>query len=930
MRLENRAHLLAMYRLCWLRDESGLARVNWRDMGPEELGSVYEGLLELLPVVGEGARRFEFAAAGDAKAAARKLSGSYYTPDSLVQVVLDRVVEPVVQAAIAARPDASAEAILSLSVIDPACGSGHFLLAAARRLAAHLARASSNGTPTAAEYRAALRKVVAKCIFGVDRNPMALELARMALWLEAMTTNAPLTFVDHHLLCGDALIGLVDLAVLNDGVASEAYEAVDGDDSDVAKRLTKKNRDALKTIERDRRSGQRSLSFLDPVVVRQLQELDALPDDTLEGVAAKHAALQRTLAEVEDAKAHPLGLASDMVVAAFFGPKTPVTEALVPTTADVRGVLSGTPPAPSMASAARAIARDVRAFHWRLAFAQVFARGGFDVVLGNPPWDTLSPDAKEFFSQWDVNVRSQAPEKQRATIAELRADPAIGRSWQEHCRMLYNSVAFMKCSGRYKLFAPGNLGKGDFNVYRMFVETALAIVKPGGRVAQVVPEGLYNGANCMKIREALLEHCRLELILGFENSAGTWFPGVHRSQKFAIYFAQVPGHTERFQVAFNIRSQGELAAVTKGAALELPIGLVREFSPDALALMELGSQRDIDVAAKMYAAHPKFGDEAAGSPYRHYMAEVHMGNDRALFTEAADGVPLYEGRMVGAYDHRAKGYRSGRGRKADWCDLAFTDRDKAIAPQWFIRPERVPDKVLARYKQYRIGFCDVASPTNERTLVATLIPPNTLCGHKVPTITFAPSSSWAHAVWLAAANSFTLDFLVRKKVSLSMTYTILDSLPFPRIREDDDRARFLVQRVARLVCTGPEMVGYWNALAMTGWVERRAEDGEIPGELDEGRRALLEADIDAFVAKELFGLTRDELAYVLDAFPIVEKRDRKAHGEYRTKRVILEIYDAMVEASRTGEPYQTRHAPPTRASRPQTPAQRRGPTTRDD
>jgi hypothetical protein len=905
-RLENRALLLAMFRLCWLRDESGLVRVNWRDMGPEELGSVYEGLLELLPNVSEGARRFEFAVAGEAKGATRKLSGSYYTPDNLVQLVLDRALEPVVDAAIAAHPDAPAEAVLSLAILDPACGSGHFLLAAARRLAVHVARINTNGTPSAAEYRLALRQVVARCIFGVDRNPMALELARMALWLEAMTTNGPLTFVDHHLVCGDALIGLVDFSILHDGIASEAYEPVDGDDNEVVKRLAKKNRDALKLIEKDRKSGQRGLSFHDPGVVRQMQELEALPDDTLEGVAAKRAALQRALVEVEDAKAHPVGLAGDMLVAAFLSAKTPATEALVPTTADVRGVLSGLPPSHALVAAARATARNVRAVHWRLSFAQVFARGGFDVVLGNPPWDALSPDAKEFFSQWDVDVRFQPLAEQEATIEELRADPAIGRAWEEHCRGLYNSVAFMKSSGRYKLFAPGNLGKGDFNAYRMFVETALAIVRPGGRASQVVPEGLYNGANCMKIREELFERCSLQSMFGFENHRHAWFDGVDTRAQFAIYVAQIPGNTERFQVAFNIRSQAELTvAMNSQGAIDFPVSLVREFSPDALALMELGSQRDIDIAAKMYSAHSKFGDDSAGPPHRQYMAEIHMGNDRYLFTENPSGVPLYEGRMVGAYDHRAKGYRSGRGRKADWVDLAFSDSSKAIQPQWFVETDKVPEKVRTRYHQYRIGFCNVSSPTNERSLTATLIPMGVLAGHAVPTISFEGASAWHYMVWLAVANSFVMDFLVRKKVALNLTFTILDSMPFPRLESDDVRIGFIAPRVARLVCSGEEMISFWNLLSTEGWVVPHTNLATVPGELDPRGRAVLEAELNAYVAKELFGLTRDELGHVLDAFPIVEKRDRKAYGDYRTKRVILEVYDAMVDATRLGEPYKT-------------------------
>src|ERR1700688_4897742 len=715
-RLENRSLLLAMFRLSWLREESGLARVNWRDMGPEEMGSVYEGLLELVPQVIDGTRSFRFAAPADSKGNARKLSGSYYTSDVLVQQLLGGALEPVIEDMVAAHPTGAADALLGLAVLDPACGSGHFLLSAGRRIAAHVARLNCGGTPTALEYRRALRQVVSRCLFGGDRNPMALELARMALWLEAMTPDAPLTFIDHHLVCGDALVGLVDLGVLRDGIAGEAFDPVNGDEKDVTKRLAKKNRDGLQEIERARESGQLGISFLDAAAARQLQELDILPDETLDAVSAKRAALQEILAGTQDSKAHPLALAADLLVAAFLAPKTAQTEKLVPTAPDILAALSGIAPFQATIDFARAVTRDARVLHWRLAFAQVFANGGFDVVLGNPPWDTLSPDAKEFFSQWDMSVRFQSQDDQQATIDALLADPAIADAWQDHRRALYSSVAFMRSGGRYTLFAPGNLGKGDFNVYRMFVETALRVVREGGSAAQIVPEGLYNGANCMAIRLELFDHCSLESILGFENQRHIWFPRVHTAAKFALYTARVSGKTDRFRAAFNIRSPAELLAATQGGAIEMPVALVREFSPDALAVMEFGSQLDIDIASKMYGCHPKFGDETAGPPRRQYMAELHMGADRDLFDEEPSGVPVYEGRMVAQYDHRAKGYRQGRGRQAEWEDLAFSDPSKSIQPQWFVPTTKIPAKLKERYRRYRIGFCDVASPTNERTL----------------------------------------------------------------------------------------------------------------------------------------------------------------------------------------------------------------------
>lgn len=303
-----------------------------------------------------------------------------------------------------------------------------------------------------------------------------------------------------------------------------------------------------------------------------------------------------------------------------------------------------------------------------------------------------------------------------------------------------------------------------------------------------MPEGLYNGANCMAIRRALFETCRLDRVYGFENANELWFSGIDTRMKFCLYAASIGQQTDSFRAAFNIRSTNRLAEIAAGRSLNIPVRLVREFSPDALAIMELGNQMDIDIAAKMYR-WPAFGDDAAGPPRRFYMAEVHMGNDRALFSGDLTGVPLYEGRMVDHFDYRAKGYRAGRGRAADWEDLPFGSADKSIQPQWYVPRERVPDKCVERIGKYRIGFCDVASPTNERTLVAALLPPGVICGDKVPTITFENDApGWQLAFWIAVANSYAMDFIARKKVSLKMSYTVVDSLPFPRLQSDDQRA----------------------------------------------------------------------------------------------------------------------------------------------
>jgi hypothetical protein len=210
-----------------------LAPIDYRNMGTEELGSVYESLLELVPEVDVHARQFGFVgltSVGSTAGNERKTSGSYYTPDSLVQELIRSALDPVIEDRVAKNPAQPVEALLALRVVDPACGSGHFLLAAARRLAERVAALrSADGAVTPQAYRHALREVVARCIFGVDRNPMAIELARTALWIEGFEEGRPLSFLDHHLQCGDALLGLTDLKALEHGIAKDAFKPLSGD-----------------------------------------------------------------------------------------------------------------------------------------------------------------------------------------------------------------------------------------------------------------------------------------------------------------------------------------------------------------------------------------------------------------------------------------------------------------------------------------------------------------------------------------------------------------------------------------------------------------------------------------------------------------------------------------------------------------------------
>jgi type I restriction-modification system DNA methylase subunit len=904
-RLRNRAFMEALYRLSWLSDKTGIVSVNWRAMETEELGSVYESLLELQPQLGDDGKSLLFASeAAEQKGNQRKTTSSYYTPDSLVQALLDTALDPILNKT-EAEADDPAKALLKLSVIDPACGSGHFLLAAARRIATRLARIRSEGTPSLAEFRHALRDVARSCIYGVDRNPMAVELTKVALWIETVDPGLPLGFFDAQIRCGDALLGVFDLKVLRDGIPDAAYKPLSSDDKDTARYYLQANRAATSGQGGfDFSTGQIAMPEMKPLAL-DFSGFRDLPEDTVEQIetkAARFEALREGQSYMRAANA------CDLYVAAFLLPKTGIapsgpSERTIPTTEELWLALNQGKLRPSMMDARKA-ARRARAFHWPLEFPDVKQRGGFDVVLGNPPWDKLSPDHKEFFSIYDPNVRHLSPSDQKLVFERLLQDPIVAGRWDDYCRDLYVAVHFMKTSGRYRLFASGNLGKGDFNAYRMFVETALAATKPGRVAAQLVPEGLYNGANATALREELLQNFSLELIAGFENTNKVWFPSIDTRMKFCLYVARKEGSTTSFRASFRINSTNVLANFLAGHSLQIPKDILVQFSPDAKTLMEFVAQEDINVCSKMYDAYPTLGQRVVGHYHRDYMREIDMTNNQEWFTEEEGDVPLFEGRMIDLYDYRAKRYVSGRGRSAVWEDSPFDDPQKAISPQWHIKREAVIGARRQRMEAFRIAYGWVASPTNQRSFITAIVPTGVICGNSVPTIFLEGGSDSDMLLFVGCANSLCMDFIVRKRVSLNLAHSIVDTLPFPRDFKNTPAAQDIANRVFSLCAVGDEMTKY----------RQRLKDNSVVPigtsiTVDPLRRAEIAAEIDVLVAREVYGLTKQEMLYILDpdnvlgpdcgveTFKALRNAELREFKEFRTQRLIEEAWDRLEASS---------------------------------
>ena len=347
---------------------------------------MYESLLELIPVVSVNIREFKFATGLATKGSARKKTGSYYTPDSLVQLLLNTTLDPVLDMAQKRSSADPVGEILKLSIIDPACGSGHFLLGAARRVAERIARLRSPDAPSSETYQHAIREVVTHCIFGVDRNPMAVELCRVALWIEALEPGKPLSYLDARIRCGDSLVGVFDLQMLVEGLPNDAFHALAGDDKELAKGLrTKNTRERISEFAtgmfEELRAPRRR-------ILTRAQKILHMPEDTLHQATAKKIAWEQML---DDSSRLAVRKACDMYVAAFFIPKTKASleTRTCPTTSFVWNTLRTQEYLREDDLELSNISTDIRAFHWPLEFPSVMLTGGFDVVIGNPPWERL-------------------------------------------------------------------------------------------------------------------------------------------------------------------------------------------------------------------------------------------------------------------------------------------------------------------------------------------------------------------------------------------------------------------------------------------------------------------------------------------------------------------------------------------------------------
>ena len=957
IRLPNACMADVVDALSFVRAPGGERRyINYRSLSVQHLGSLYERLLEHELVRdaagGIGVRLNVFA---------RKGSGSYYTPDDLVRLVLAETVEPLVEERLAAFRHKveqlpagrtgelaaldPAKAILELRVCDPAMGSGHFLVnlvdLLSDRVIAALAEADEvpgHASPLAAEI-AAIRKtiesnaqtegwridaghlddrqivrrmVLKRCVYGVDKNPMAVELAKLSLWLHTFTVGAPLSFLDHHLRCGDSLFGCWVRSAMDKAEAQGGALFV---------------REPLR----------RALAAADP-----MQRLEALTD-------AELAEAEQSSALFADVERDTAPLAEFLAVLHAFDwlQLTSENAALVRSwltgmVGDPVAVATGdAPPADEfrhLLQQARQLAREERFLHWQVAFPGVWRDwqdaalaedgghvGGFDAVIGNPPWDRMKMQQVEWFAARRLDIaKAQKGAERNRMVRELDPDEPLRVEFQAANERIDMAMRTVRRGGDYPL-----LGRGDLNLYSLFVERAMQLVKPSGIVGLLTPSGIASDKTAAPFFRGVATEGRLRALYDFENRRTRFdsqpaFPAVDSRFKFCAFIAGRLPAPKPAQCAFFLQDVSEIETTRFLLAAED----FARVNPNTGTAPIFRSSRDAELTTAIYERLPVLVDRSSGEERRlwplKYRRMFDMTNDSELFrtkqelaeqegawplpgnrfdSPSGPWLPLYEGKMVQAFDHRAADvWVNPENVHRQSQPVPATDEQHGD-PSWLPTPQYWVNAAECDWppeQSWVLGFKEITAPTNARTFIAAIFPAVGF-GNKVPIL--VPKTA-DRKEWLLAANfnATVFDFATRSKVQgQTLNLFIVEQLPVvPPNRYEEvcfgtkTAAEIIREAVLELTYTAHDMAPFAKEL---GWVDAAGEV-KPPFAWNAERRLRLLAKLDA-VFFHLYGVTdRDDIRYVYSTFPIVERQETTAYGHHRSRDLCL----AWMNALAAGQP----------------------------
>ena len=795
----------------------------------------------------------------------QKAFGAYYTRSEITQYLCERTINAVIVDKLNAvserqygdigdvllKLDADVcrklLAILpTLSILDPACGSGAFLVAAMKtlldvyaavygkirflsdtNLSAHL-RDIDQHHPSINYY--IRKRIITDNLYGVDIMEEATEIARLRLFLflvsSAQTVEQlePLPNIDFNIMCGNSLIGLLKVDETRFNAAGQADLFAGANAARYRRALDEKNR--LIDLYRKTSSLTDDLSSLRGQI--EAHKRDAY--DTLDGILLGD--FQTLNIRYEQAQADGKAKKRPLVLA------------------DIRAL---TP------------------FHWGYEFDRIVGeRGGFDVIITNPPWEVFKPNSKEFFADYSdvISKNNMRIEDFDVEQERLLQNTEIQAAWLDYLSRFPHVSSFYRSAAQFAnqiSIVNGKKAGTDINLYKVFTEQTHNLLRKGGRCGIVIPSGIYTDLGAKQLREVLFTQSQIDSLFGLSNERFL-FEGVDHRFKIALLVFSKGGSTQKFEAAFRINPREAVAPTqldtflhSESQHLQISVPLIRKTSPDSLSIAEVKSEMDVTISEKMLK-FPLLGDAVPGKWAVKFGAEFHMTNDSHLFrTEPAPGrLPLYEGKMIWQF---AASYAEPR----YWVDEK-AGRQAVIGARGMDKGQKLD------YEYYRLAYRSVASSTNERTFISSILPRNVFCGHSLNVAVLEDASDGL--VVLSFLDSYIFDYIIRQKVTTNLTMFFVYQTPFPRLTAGDPYFAPLVERAARLICTTPEFDDLAREVGLTPNPSPKGE-GSRYGVTEVGERARLRAEIDGMVA-HLYGLTEAEFTHILGTFPLVSEAVKAA------------------------------------------------------
>lgn len=947
----------------------GRKYINYRNLSVQQLGSIYERLLE-----------YEVTRDGDditvqPNIFARKGSGSYYTPDDLVQLILTETLEPLVEERKRAFRDKITElegstraddrkigqlrlhdpatALLDLKICDPAMGSGHFLVSLvdfmADQVITAMAEAELDAPEEWGDYISPLgeridtirntilanaeerdwtideeqlddrhiirRMVLKRCIYGVDKNPMAVELAKVALWLHTFTVGAPLSFLDHHLRCGDSLFGSwvkkgIDKAatygtplLLHEPMkralrAASKMQIVEGlTDAEIAE--AHRSADVFAEVE--------DMTAPLDALLKLIHAIDWLD---IKGKAGKDALKIFFDGQFGD----PLDIA--------MGKKEPKTKREEGQRfAEILGQ-------------ARMLIAEENFLNWQVTFPGIWSdweedelTGGFDAMIGNPPWDRMKLQEVEWFAarRSEIALAQRASDRKKMIQELAVADDPLIQDYKKASERAEASVERARKSGEFPL-----LSGGDVNIYSLFVERSLGLISDSGMVGLLTPIGIGADKTAAKFFSTVSEAKQVKVFLAFENKRGWLFKDVHHEDQPTILV--VSGKERRYEAFRYGVKLHQLPSDDPSSVVMLTSEDCRRLNPNTGTVPIYREAAAGALLTEMYRhgvvlVDRSGGGEAKAWPVK-YRTVFHMTNDSGSFStldelkesEGAypigsekfgsakgDWYPLYEGKMISTYNHRYAGVRanvnnvSGQGVAVHSTDEQLENPDFTPVPRYWVLEDG-----LGVSNDYSLAFNDICNTNNQRSLISAIVP-KAGYGNKLPILQpVGDLNAGELSLILANFCSIACDFAARQKIqSRNLNKYILEQLPvIPRERFEERRfgsksaAEVICEAVLELTYTAHDMEPFARDM---GHVDD-AGNVKPPFTWDKERRLVLRAKLDA-VFFHLYGVTdRDDIRYIYSTFPIVEREEKAAYGgKFRSCELCLAYMNALAAGNPDAE-----------------------------